>query len=124
MREISLDIMRKPWFKTPATGLRALRPSWMEGLTVSSTTYQVEAELTRRGALPDKATGTIVVNMEDGRTKGSRWFLCGDLGLTQVNGSRLGSKKSIEVSIDMTKLSDWAFPTEGDPREPSNLSIS
>ena len=104
--------MRKPWFKTQA--LRALRPSWAEGLSVSSTTYQVEAELTRRGALPDKATGTIVVNMEDGRTKGARWFLCGDLGIIQVNGSRLGSKRSMEVSIDMTKLSDWAFPTEGD----------
>ena len=115
--------MRKPWFKTPATGLRALRPSWMEGLTVSSTTYQVEAELTRRGALPGKATGTILVNIEEGRTKGSRWLLCGDLGLTKVNGSRLGSKKSIEVSIDTTNLADWAFPTEGAPREPSNLSI-
>ena len=114
---------RKQWFKTPATGLRALRPSWAEGLSVSSTTYQVEAELTRRGALPGQVTGTIVVNVEEGRTKGARWFLCGDLGTIQVNGSRLGSERSIEVSIDLTKLSDWAFPTEKDRKEPSNLSV-
>ena len=64
-----------------------------------------------------------MVNVEDGRTKGARWFLCGDLGIIQVNGSRLGSKRSIEVSIDLTKLSDWAFPMEEGRREPSNLSV-
>ena len=73
--------MRKPWFKTRA--LRALEPRWRESLTVSSTSYQIEAELTRRGALPDKATGTIVVNVEDGKIKGSRWFICGNLGVVQ-----------------------------------------
>ena len=59
----------------------------------------------------------------DGKIKGSRWFVCGNLGLVQVNGSRLGTNRSVGVSIDMTKLSDWVFPTEGDPREPSNLSM-
>ena len=39
-----------------------------------------------------------------------------------VNGAKLGAKRSIEVTIDVTILSDWVFPTKGYPREPVYLS--
>ena len=69
------------------------------------------------------ATGSIVLNVEAGRCKGSRWFLTGDLGFIVIKGDKLGLKKTVEVTVDHKKLSSWSFPTEADPREKSNQSI-
>ena len=52
------------------------------------------------------ATGSIVLNVEAGKCKGSRWFLTGDLGFIVIKGDRLGLKKELK------KLSSWSFPTE------------
>ena len=58
------------------------------------------------------ATGSIVLNVEAGRCKGSRWFLMGDLGFIVIKGDKLGLKKTVEVTIDLKKLSSWSFPTK------------
>ena len=52
--------------------------------------------------MSNQVTGIIVVNVEAGPVKGSRRFLAGNLGLLAVNGD----KCSMEVNIDLTKLSD------------------
>ena len=36
-----------------------------------------------------------------------------------VNGAKLGIKRSIEVTIDLSKLADCSLPTELDPKEPA-----
>ena len=71
----------------------------------------------------DQTTGTFVVNVEGGKIKGSHWFLCRNLGLVHVNRTSVSGFQSLDVPIDMTKLLDWIFPTECDPRNPSNLSM-
>ena len=70
-----------------------------------------------------QTTGSIVLNAEAGKCKGSRWFLTGDLGFIVIKGDKLGLKKTVEVTIDLKKLSSWSFPTEADTREKSNQSM-
>ena len=68
-------------------------------------------------AIASQAMGTIVLNVESGLVKGSGWFLAGNLGPLAIRGDKLGLKKSVEVTIDLSKLASWTFPTEADPRE-------
>ena len=63
----------------------------------------------------------VIVNVEAGLVKGSRWFLAGNLGL--LVGVKIRAKRSIEVTINLSKLADWVFPTELDPKEPANMTV-
>ena len=109
-------VINKSWF-TQSADLRALTESNKVDLTVSSTSNTIAVELERRGSVATRATGTVIVNVEGGLVKGSRWFITGDLGVVIIKGDKLGIKKSVEVSIKMKKLAEWSFPTEADPRE-------
>ena len=110
------------WFVQSAE-LHALEERNKDDLTVTSTSNTIECELQRRGAVATQATGSIVLNVEAGKCKGSRWFLTGDLGFIVIKGDKLGLKKTVEVNVDLKKLSSWSFPTEADPREKSNQSM-
>ena len=114
-------VINKSWF-TQSADLKALTEGNKVDLTVTSTSNTIAVELERRGSEATRATGTVIVNVEGGRVKGSRCFITGDLGVVIIKGDKLGLKKSVEVSIDMKKLAAWSFPTEADPREKSNQS--
>ena len=114
-------VINKSWF-TQSADLSALTESNKVDLTVFSTSNTIAVELERRGSVATRATGTVIVNVEGGLVKGSRWFITGDLGVVIIKGDKLRLKKSVEVSINMKKLAEWSFPTEADPREKSNQS--
>ena len=111
----------KRWFNESAD-LKALTERNKVDLTVSSTRNTIRQELERRGSVATRATGTVLVVIEKGQIKGSRWVVTGNLGPVWVTGDKLGLPKSVEVSIDMSNLADWEFPTDGDPRTNSNQS--
>ena len=77
----------KCWF-TQSSDLKALTESNKVDLTVSSTSNTIEVELQRRGSVATSATGAVVVNVEAGRCKGSRWFITGDLGVVIIKGDK------------------------------------
>ena len=92
------------WFVAP-NELHALGEQNKDNLTVTSSSNTIEFELQRRGAVATQATGAIVLNVEAGRVKGSRWFLTGDLGVIVIKGDKLGLKKTVEVTVDLKKIS-------------------
>ena len=80
-------VSNKCWF-TQSSDLKALTESNKVDLTVSSTSNTIEVELQRRGSVATSATGAVVVNVEAGRCKGSRWFITGDLGVVIIKGDK------------------------------------
>ena len=111
----------KKWFNGSAD-LKALTERNKVDLTVSSSRNTILEELGRRGAVATRATGTVIVVIEKGQVKGSRWMVTGNLGPVWVSGEKLGLSKAVEASIDMSNLADWEFPTDGDTRTNSNQS--
>ena len=93
-------VLNKSWFCQSAD-LRALTEGNKADLTVSSTRNTIRQELERRGSVATRATGTVIVVVEGGVVKGSRWFVTGDLGTVIVKGDTLGLSKSVEASINM-----------------------
>ena len=69
----------KRWFNESAD-LKALTERNKVDLTVSSTRNTIRQELERRGSVATRATGTVLVVIEGGQVKGSRWVVTGNLG--------------------------------------------
>ena len=111
----------KKWFNGSAD-LKPLTERNKVDLTVASSRNTIQEELGRRGAVATRATGTVIVVIEKGQVKGSRWMVTGNLGPVWVSGEKLGLSKAVEASIDMSNLTDWEFPTDGDTRTNSNQS--
>ena len=111
----------KKWFAGSAD-LKPLTERNKVDLTVASSKNTIQEELGRRGAVATRATGTVVVVIEKGQVKGSRWMVTGDLGPVWISGEKLGLTKAVEASIDMSDLTSWEFPTAEDTRTNSNQS--
>ena len=84
-------VINKCWF-TQSADLKALTEGNNVDLTVTSTSNTIVVELERRGSVATRATGTVIVNVEGGLVKGSRWFITGDLGVVIIKGDKLGLK--------------------------------
>ena len=65
-------INSKRWFNESAD-LKALTERNKVDLTVSSTRNTIRQELERRGWVATRATSTVLMVIEKGQVKGSRW---------------------------------------------------
>ena len=110
------------WFVGSAD-LQPLTARNKADLTVAASKSTIQEELKRRGAVASRATGTVVVVVEKGKVQGSRWMMVGNLGPVWVTGDKLGLKKNVEASINLSDLTSWEFPTAKDSRINSNQSF-
>ena len=110
------------WFVGSAD-LQPLTARNKADLTVAASKSTIQEELKRRGAVASRATGTVVIVVEKGQVQGSRWMVAGNLGPVWVTGDKLGLKKNVEASINLSDLTSWDFPTAKDTRTNSNQSF-
>ena len=61
----------------PVADLKVFTEGNKVDLTITSTSNTIAVELERRGSVATRATGTVIVNVEGGRVKGSRWSSLG-----------------------------------------------
>jgi hypothetical protein len=64
----------------------------------------------------------MVISLQGGKVKGSRWTLVGDLGLVEVSTHRLDGARGVIVTVDLTVMSKFVFPVATDPRTGANRS--
>ena len=89
------------WF-TASTELRAFEEQNKDDLTVTSAANTIKFELQRHGSIVTQATCSIVLNVESGRVKGSRWFLTSSgerrqAGTEEVCGSHSGCSEGVKL---------------------------
>ena len=67
-------------------------------------------------------TAGVLMAVESGKVKGSKWVLTGDLGQASVHTQRLGGDRGQTVTLDLSDLTKFRFDGETDPRNGANRS--
>ena len=110
----------KPWFEQIKP--KALSPSEWASLTVNGTGIQVTQELRRQGAEASDPCAVIIIPIENGQVKGSRWTVSGNLGEVKFETHRVGEDRNKNVFLDLSDLTRFKFPGDDDQRVWGNLS--
>jgi hypothetical protein len=72
------------------------------------------------GVAEGELCAAMVISVQGGKVRGSRWTLVGDLGLVEVSTHRLDGARRVIVTVDLTDMSKFVFPAATDPRTGAN----
>ena len=104
------------------TEAAALSNEEMEKLVVRGSGSDIKAKLEACGATGGEVCAAIIISVEAGKVKGSRWTLVGDMGMVDVSTHRLDGARGVIVTVDLTDMTKFIFPGVTDPRNGSNRS--
>jgi hypothetical protein len=100
----------------------ALSNEEMEKLVVRGSGSDIKAKLEACGATGGEVCAAIIISVEAGKVKGSKWTLVGDMGMVDVSTHRLDGARGVIVTVDLTDMTKFTFPGVTDPRNGSNRS--
>ena len=69
-----------------------------------------------------KVTAGVLIGVENGQIKGSKWVVVGNLGKAEVHTQRLGGDRGKMITMDLSDLSRFKFAWDTDPRNRANRS--
>ena len=76
----------------------------MGQLVVAGTGSDIKPKLEACGATGGEVCAAIIVSVEGGKVKGSRWTLVGDMGMVDVSTHRLNGARGVIVTVDLTDM--------------------
>jgi hypothetical protein len=100
----------------------ALSSEEMERLKVAVAGSDIKAKLEACGATGGEVCTAVIIAVEGGKIKGSRWTLVGNMGMVDVSTHRLDEARGVLVTVDLTDMTMFIFPGVSDPRNGANRS--
>jgi hypothetical protein len=94
----------------------------MEKLMVVEAGSDIKAKLEACCAMGGEVCAAIIVSVEGGKVKGSRWTLVGDMGMVDVSTHRLDGARGVIVTVDLTDMTKFILPGVTDTRNGANRS--
>jgi hypothetical protein len=94
----------------------------LESLTVGGTGLNLTAKLGQMGATTGDPVVTVLVKAQGGKVCGSRWEVRGGLGKVPFNPYRLTGSRGVELTLDLSDLGKFVFPSASSPCAFGNLS--
>ena len=91
-------------------------------MKVSGVGTEISTKIAEFSGNSQKPTAGILIGVENGKTKGSKWVLVGNLGKADVHTQRLGGDRGKMITIDLSDLSRFKFNADVDPRNGANRS--
>ena len=89
------------------TKATTMSTSKLASLKVSGVGTEISTKLAEFSGNSQKPTAGVLMAVENGQIKGSKWVLVGDLGKADVHTQRLGGDRGKMVTMDLSDLSKF-----------------
>ena len=94
----------------------------LTSLRVTGVGQEISDKIAEFRGNSQKVTAGVLIGVENGQVKGSKWVVVGNLGKTDVHTQRLGGDRGKMITIDLSDLSRFKFNADTDPRNGANMS--
>ena len=94
----------------------------LSSLRVTGVGQEISDKIAEFRGNSQKVTAGVLIGVENGQVKGSKWVVVGNLGKTDVHTQRLGGDRGKMITIDLSDLSRFKFDADTDPRNGANMS--
>ena len=94
----------------------------LTSLRVTGVGQEISDKIAEFRGNSQKVTAGVLIGIENGQIKGSKWVVVGNLGKTDVHTQRLGGDRGKMITIDLSDLSKFKFNADTDPRNGANMS--
>jgi len=94
----------------------------LSSLVVAGVGQEISDKIAEFRGNSQKVTAGVLIGVENGQIKGSKWVVVGNLGKAEVHTQRLGGDRGKMITIDLSDLSKFKFNSDTDPRNGANMS--